>query len=125
MTNHGLSMLGKRCDGLAGIIQEGAKLMDEGYVGAPKDAALISAAQRAEHYEIAAYGCVRSWAEQLGEGDAVKLLSSTLDEEKKADRKLTHLSGNINAAAGSANSEKRMKEGLDEEGRKRARAARA
>jgi ferritin-like metal-binding protein YciE len=126
LTELGEKPVGKRCDGIAGIIQEGDKLLSEGYVGALKDAALISAAQRVEHYEIAAYGCVRSWANQLGEDAAVTLLSSTLAEEKEADRKLTELSVNINRAAGSGTSKKGEEELFDQdESPKRARAARA
>jgi ferritin-like metal-binding protein YciE len=65
------------------------------------DAALISAAQRVEHYEIAAYGCVHAWAQVLGEKNAASLLEKTLDEEKETDEKLTELAEGINAQANS------------------------
>jgi len=63
------------------------------------DAALIGAAQRAEHYEIAAYGCVRTWAKELGEDDAAELLAKTLNEEKETDAKLTEIAGRVNPSA--------------------------
>ena len=90
---------GKKCVGMEGIIQEGAEVMAEAYEGALMDAALISAAQRVEHYEIAAYGTVCAYAELLGESDHAALLRQTLDEEKETDEKLTELSKKINVAA--------------------------
>jgi ferritin-like metal-binding protein YciE len=89
----------KKCPGITGIIQEGDELIGEGYEGSVKDAAIISAAQRVEHYEIAAYGCVHAWATELGEDDAAELLSQTLEEEKATDAKLTELAGQINTSA--------------------------
>ncbi len=90
---------GKRCAAMVGLIQEGDEMMDEDFEPGVKDAALISAAQRVEHYEIAAYGCVRTWAGLLGEKEAENLLQQTLDEEKETDRKLTALSQEINVVA--------------------------
>lgn len=90
---------GKKCKGMQGIIAEGSETMGEDYEGAVMDAALIAAAQRVEHYEIAAYGSVRTFAELLGESDAVSLLEETLNEEKETDRKLTDLSETINQQA--------------------------
>src|SRR6201997_3207583 len=90
---------GKRCAAMVGLIQEGEGMMDEDFEPGVKDVALISAAQRVEHYEIAAYGCVRTWAGLLGEREAENLLQQTLDEEKEADEKLTELSRAINVAA--------------------------
>ena len=90
---------GKKCAGIAGIIQEGNELMDEGFEGSVMDAALIGAAQRAEHYEIAAYGCVRTWAKELGEDDAAELLAKTLNEEKETDAKLTEIARRVNPSA--------------------------
>ena len=90
---------GKKCVGMEGIVQEGAEVMAEAYEGAVMDAALISAAQRVEHYEIAAYGTVCAYAELLGESDHAELLRQTLDEEKETDEKLTELSKGINVAA--------------------------
>ena len=81
------------------MIEEGEGLMDEDFETGVKDAALISAAQRVEHYEIAAYGCVRTWAGLLGEKEAKNLLQLTLDEEKEADEKLIELSQEINVEA--------------------------
>jgi ferritin-like metal-binding protein YciE len=74
-------------------------MMEEQFEPGVKDAALISAAQRVEHYEIAAYGCVRTWAGILGETDAQNLLEQTLQEEKETDKKLTELSEDINVEA--------------------------
>jgi ferritin-like metal-binding protein YciE len=90
---------GKKCVGMEGIIQEGAEVMEEKYEGALMDAALISAAQRVEHYEIAGYGAVIAYAELLGESEHAELLGETLEEEKETDEKLTELSKEINAAA--------------------------
>src|ERR1700756_3984837 len=87
---------GKRCAAMVGLIQEGEEMMDEDFEPGVKDAALISAAQRVEHYEIAAYGCVRTWAGLLGEREAERLLEQTLQEEKETDEKLTELAEQIN-----------------------------
>jgi ferritin-like metal-binding protein YciE len=80
---------GKHCKGMEGLIREGGEAAEEDYQGDAKDAALIGAAQRVEHYEIAAYGTVRAMAEKLGETEAAKLLSQTLQEEKDTDVKLS------------------------------------
>jgi ferritin-like metal-binding protein YciE len=90
---------GKKCAGITGIIEEGDEMMQEGYEGSVNDAALISAAQRVEHYEIAAYGCVHAWATELGEKEAAELLAKTLKEEKETDAKLSQLADKINPAA--------------------------
>jgi ferritin-like metal-binding protein YciE len=90
---------GKKCAGMVGLIQEGDEMMDEEFEGGVKDAALISAAQRVEHYEIAAYGCVKTWAGLLGEKEAQGLLEQTLNDEKEADQKLTEIAGEINVQA--------------------------
>ena len=74
-------------------------MMGEEFEDGVKDAALISAAQRVEHYEIAAYGCVKTWAGLLGEKEAQDLLEQTLNEEKEADQKLTEIAGEINVEA--------------------------
>ena len=79
---------GKTCEGMKGIIAEGNDMMSEDGEDEVKDAALIASAQRVEHYEIAAYGTLRHYAERLGYTKAEKLLSQTLDEEKAADEKL-------------------------------------
>jgi ferritin-like metal-binding protein YciE len=92
---------GKKCAGMEGLIKEGSEVMEEDFEGAVRDAALIGAAQRVEHYEIAAYGTVLAFAEQLGESEHVSLLKETLEEEKQTDEKLTSLSEDINAQANS------------------------
>jgi ferritin-like metal-binding protein YciE len=91
---------GKKCKGMEGLIEEGKEILEE--EGAPEviDAALISAAQRVEHYEIAAYGCLRTYAQLLGLDDADRLLQETLNEEEATDEALTALGeGGINQAA--------------------------
>ena len=99
---------GKHCDGVAGIIEEGKAIMEENFDEAAMDACLIAAGQRAEHYEMAAYGTLIAWARSMGHDDAVDLLQQTLDEEKAADEKLTQLaeSGINQEAAGVAHPER-------------------
>lgn len=87
---------GKKCHGMEGLVKEGAEIMQEDYEDDVLDAGLISAAQRVEHYEIAAYGTVRAYADLLGEPEQSSLLGETLREEKEADQKLTELSREIN-----------------------------
>jgi ferritin-like metal-binding protein YciE len=82
---------GKHCEGLAGILKEGKTVKDQDYDDATMDACLIAAAQRVEHYEIAAYGTMIAWAKCLGEAKVVKLLEETLKQEDGADKKLTGL----------------------------------
>jgi len=81
----------KTCKAMKGLIAEGAEVIKDDAVPEVKDAALISAAQRVEHYEMAAYGSARTYAEELGKTEAVELLQKTLDEEKQTDSKLTKL----------------------------------
>lgn len=91
---------GKKCKGMEGLIEEGSEMIKEDELeDEALDAGLISAAQRVEHYEIAAYGCVRTYADLLGEADAVELLDRTLEEEKETDQKLTKLAEKINVEA--------------------------
>ena len=90
---------GKKCKGMEGLIEEGSEAMEEDFEGALMDAALIGAAQRVEHYEIAAYGTVSAFAEELGETEQASLLNETLEEEKETDEKLTQLAEQINAQA--------------------------
>jgi ferritin-like metal-binding protein YciE len=90
---------GKKCAGMEGLVEEGSEVMKEDLEGAVLDAALIGAAQRVEHYEIAAYGTVIAFADTLGENDHVSLLEATLSEEKETDEKLTELSKQINQEA--------------------------
>jgi len=82
---------GKTCDAIEGIIAEGEEIMDEFKDTSALDAGLISAAQAVEHYEMARYGTLKRWAEELGMKDAAKLLNETLEEEKKTDLDLTKL----------------------------------
>jgi ferritin-like metal-binding protein YciE len=117
---------GRKCAGMMGILKEGEEIMHEDYEGESLDAALISAAQRVEHYEIAAYGCVRTWADLLGASEASALLEKTLEEEKETDKKLTQLAEEINVQAKAEGSEgEKGEEGEEEHPRGKARGARA
>ena len=89
---------GKTCKAMQGLIEEGNEVMQE-TEGEVSDAALISAAQKVEHYEMAGYGSVRTWAQVLGQKEIADLLQQTLDEEGETDHKLTQLSGKINKQA--------------------------
>ena len=95
----GESPKGKTCKGMQGLIEEGSEATEEDYEDSVMDAALIGAAQRVEHYEIAGYGTVRSMAETLGEDNHISLLEETLEEEKETDEKLTELAEQINSQA--------------------------
>jgi ferritin-like metal-binding protein YciE len=107
---------GKHCKGMEGLIKEGAEAAGEGYESQAKDAALIGAAQRVEHYEIAAYGTVRAMADKLGENEAAKLLSQTLQEEKDTDVKLSKVADNMTVTA---DSDKQATEGRRSQSEKR------
>jgi len=100
---------GKACKAMKGLVEEGSEMIEEDADPEVKDAGLISAAQKAEHYEMASYGCVRTYARLLGEEQIANLLQQTLDEEGAADKKLTKLAETINVAADSPASEKRAK----------------
>ena len=90
----------KTCKAMQGLIEEATELMEEDADDAVMDAGLIAAAQKVEHYEIASYGTVRTWATFCGKEDAAELLQETLDEETQADQKLTELAENlVNPAA--------------------------
>lgn len=91
MKSHGKSPKGKVCKAMQGLIAEGEEMMEQDANPAVMDAGLIGVAQRVEHYEMAAYGCVATYAEELGDTAAAKLLSQTLKEEKDTDLKLTKL----------------------------------
>jgi ferritin-like metal-binding protein YciE len=96
----GKSPRGKKCKGMEGLLEEGKEVMQEDMDDETRDAALIAAAQRVEHYEIAGYGTVRTYAQILGERQAVSLLQQTLDEEGQTDKKLTQLAeSSINVQA--------------------------
>ena len=99
---------GKKCLGMEGLIAEGQEMMEEDMVPEVLDAALISAAQRVEHYEIAAYGTLRTYARQLGYDNHAQLLQQSLDEEGAADKLLTQIAEstvNVDAGAGKFSSE--------------------
>jgi ferritin-like metal-binding protein YciE len=90
---------GKKCKAMEGLIEEGKELMKEDSEPEVLDAGLISAAQKVEHYEMAGYGCVRTYARLLEDEDAAELLQQTLDEEGETDKKLTELAESINLEA--------------------------
>ena len=94
---------GKRCKGMQGLLEEGKEVMEKPGEPAVIDAALIAGAQRVEHYEIAAYGCLRTYAQLLGLDNAAKLLEQTLAEEEAADKKLSQIAdGGVNSQAAAA-----------------------
>jgi ferritin-like metal-binding protein YciE len=93
----------KKCDGVRGIIEEGEDLISQKGDQSVMDAGLIAGAQRVEHYEMAVYGSLRTWAQRINNPQAVSLLEQTLDEEKEADRTLTQIAeGSVNRQAASA-----------------------
>jgi ferritin-like metal-binding protein YciE len=115
---------GKKCKGMEGLLEEGSELIEEEPEPEELDAGLISAAQRVEHYEMAGYGTVVTYARLLGENRNASLLERTLEEEKETDRKLTQISEKINYAAmetGTEEGEENEKKGR----RVKAKAARA
>jgi ferritin-like metal-binding protein YciE len=114
---------GKKCAGMIGLIKEGGEIMEADFEGQVMDVAIISAAQRVEHYEIAAYGCIKTWAGLLDESDAGALLEKTLEEEKESDRKLTELSERVNVEAKGSGGE--GDESKEAGATRKARAARA
>jgi ferritin-like metal-binding protein YciE len=97
---HGEEAAKQKCKGMQGVLAEGDEMVGKDATPAVRDAAIISACQRVEHYEIAAYGTVRTYAEQMGHQRAAAVLKQTLDEELAADKKLTQIakSRNIQAA---------------------------
>ena len=94
-TGLGAKPKGKRCKAMEGLVEEGKEIIGEEGRPSVKDAALIAAAQRVEHYEMAGYGCVRTFARLLGRADHAKLLQQTLDEEGAADKALTSLAESV------------------------------
>jgi ferritin-like metal-binding protein YciE len=95
----GKAARGKHCHGMEGLVKEGQEIMEENEPSAALDAALIGAAQKVEHYEIAAYGTLATYAKMLGNEEALSLLIETLDEEKQTDEQLTGLASEINLVA--------------------------
>jgi ferritin-like metal-binding protein YciE len=90
---------GKTCEGMKGVLLEGSEIIEDAEKGSVRDAGLIAAAQRVEHYEMAGYGSVRAFAQLLGKSEMVQLLDATLSEEKAADSKLTQISKAVNKQA--------------------------
>ncbi len=115
---------GKKCKGMEGLIEEGGELIEEDPGPEELDAGLISAAQRVEHYEIAGYGCVRTYANLLGESEAVSLLEQTLAEEKETDEKLTELAEQINVVAQEAGESESSESDEEKTGNKRGKTVR-
>jgi len=99
----GMPARGKKCVGMQNLLKEGQEMIDEAEEDATRDAAMIVSAQKVEHYEIASYGAVRTWANVLGKTDVAGILEETLAEEKAADQKLTDIAeSSINASAAAA-----------------------
>src|SRR3984957_2522641 len=90
---------GETCKGMKGVIKEGDEIISAGGDPSTVDAGIISAAQRVEHYEMAGYGTVRTYAKLLGQPEHANLLQQTLDEEEEADRKLTEIANTVNVEA--------------------------
>jgi ferritin-like metal-binding protein YciE len=110
-SNMGEKARAQKCKGMEGLIKEGSELIKEEDMDAEvKDAAIIGAAQRVEHYEIAGYGCVRTYATLLGDQEAADLLQETLDEEKEADQTLNEIAEHINVEAGGGEVEEEVQE---------------
>jgi ferritin-like metal-binding protein YciE len=98
--NLGEKPSGEKCKGMEGLVKEGSEVVeDDEFEGEVKDSALIAAAQRVEHYEIAGYGTVRTFASLLEDDEAVELLEQTLEEEKETDQKLTEIAESVNVEA--------------------------
>jgi len=95
----GKKLTGKTCAGMKGVLEEGSEVLQDVEAGNVRDAALIGASQRVEHYEMAGYGTARDFAKLLGLDDVVDLLEETLEEEKAADQKLTAISKSVNRQA--------------------------
>jgi len=106
----GIKLGGKKCKAMEGLIEEGKEVLEEDGQSAIIDAALIGAAQRVEHYEMAAYGTVRAMAQELGHSNIAKLLQSTLNEEAAADKKLTGIAESSVLAAANAAGEEEVEE---------------
>ena len=103
-TRIGTKAKGKKCEAMEGLLDEGKEIMSAEGDDSVRDAALIAAAQRVEHYEMAGYGCARTFARLLGDAEAADLLQQTLDEEGEADKKLTEIAeSSINVEAMHAN----------------------
>jgi ferritin-like metal-binding protein YciE len=95
----GKKLTGKTCAGMQGVLEEGSEVLEDTDKGNVRDAAMIAAAQRVEHYEMAGYGSARDFAKLLGMPDVASLLEQTLEEEKAADKKLTSIASGVNKEA--------------------------
>lgn len=95
----GKKMTGKTCVGMKGVLEEGSEVIEDTEKGTVRDAALISASQRVEHYEMAGYGSAREFAKMLGQSEVATMLDESLAEEKNADKKLSVISKQVNAEA--------------------------
>jgi ferritin-like metal-binding protein YciE len=95
LTSHDESTRGPKCEGMEGVLKEGDEMIKEDAEEEVRDAGLIAAAQRVEHYEMAGYGCARTYAELLGDPDGAQLLQTTLTEESDTDKKLTNLAKSV------------------------------
>jgi len=95
----GKKMTGKTCVGMKGVLEEGSEVLEDTEKGNVRDAALISASQRVEHYEMAGYGSAREFAKMLGLSEVAALLDETLNEEKNADKKLSGIAKEVNMEA--------------------------
>jgi ferritin-like metal-binding protein YciE len=105
LSSHKSTTRGRKCKGMEGIVAEGAEMIEEEADVEVKDAGLIAAAQRVEHYEMAGYGTARTYAELLGDQEGAKLLQTTLEEERQTDQKLSKLATSaINIAAAKSGS---------------------
>jgi ferritin-like metal-binding protein YciE len=99
----GKKLTGKSCVGMKGVLEEGSEVLEDTEKGEVRDAALIAASQRVEHYEMAGYGSARDFAKLLDMPDVAELLEETLAEEKAADKKLSEISKQVNTAAKRSN----------------------
>lgn len=113
---------GKKCEGMRGLIQEGQDMMSEADDDATRDALMIAAAQKVEHYEIASYGTARTWANLLGKSEVAALLEETLEEEKETDQRLTSIAESMVNPEAMQGGEQDEEE--EEAGETRGRAAR-
>lgn len=108
----------KPCHGMMGILEEGSETMEKDAPDSVMDAALIASAQEVEHYEIGAYGCLKTWADLLGRKEEAKLLQETLEEEEETDAKLTQLASTINQQAMNEGGEEQDEEEMITVGRR-------
>jgi ferritin-like metal-binding protein YciE len=96
---HNLEAKAETCEGMKGILSEGEDILGHDENLDVRDAGIVAGCQKVEHYEIASYGSVRTWAEQMGHKQSARLLQQTLDEEKRADQKLTEIAQRLNVEA--------------------------